>query len=95
MSGNLWLVVTLFTASDTHITVHHSVLGGTAVVTDKRHIELHLDVKVMWKYYKANYLCFLSSKPLTYAQLTHTQSHTHTTPREPCSCLNKQTDLKH
>jgi len=46
--------VTLRLLADTHITVHHSILGGTAVPTDKRHMELHLAVKVIWKYHEPN-----------------------------------------
>lgn len=34
--------------ADTQITEHHSVLGGTAVSTDKKHLELHLAVRVIW-----------------------------------------------
>lgn len=34
--------------ADMHVAVHHNVLKGTAVSTDKRLLELHLKVKEMW-----------------------------------------------
>lgn len=71
MSGNLWLVVTVctsfqlaFTTSADWDTYHStSQYPGTAVSTDKRHMELHLAVKVIWKSHKPYHNHFFLCPP--------------------------------